>query len=93
MRAITTEINRVAAEAINAARDEARFDDRVVTLGDFHAEVAVLVAQSTIENSPMLGGAIERAAQSIAPEFFAFVRPAMGMDENGDYTSDKLKWA
>jgi hypothetical protein len=93
MRAITTEINRVAKEAVIAARDEARFEDRDVTLSDFHAEVAVLVAQSTIENSPMLSGAIERAAQTLSPEFFEFVRPTMGMDENGDYTSDKSKWA
>jgi hypothetical protein len=89
MRAITKNINRIAKEAVNAARSEARFDDRAVTLADFHAELNVL----TNGQSAMFAGACERAAQDLCPEFFSFVRPAVSMDQEGNYTSDKLKWA
>ena len=93
MRAITKMINRVATEAVIAARDEARFEDRNVTLSDFHAEVAVLMAQYNIENTAMVAGAIERSAQTQSPEFFAFVRPAVGMDQDGNYTTNQEEWA
>ena len=93
MRAITQKINEVATKAIMAARDEARFEDRNVTLNDFHMEVSVLMAGMNIENPSMFAGAVERSAQTLYPEFFAYVRPAMGMDENGNYTSDQSKWA
>lgn len=93
MRAITKTINRIAKEAISAARSEARFDDRDVTLSDFHAEVSLLMVQFEIENTAMFAGAVERAAQTLCPEFFAFVRPAVAMDENGNYTTDQSKWA
>jgi hypothetical protein len=89
-------INEIVIEAVDQAKMESSMAGTVPTYNLFIAEVGVILMGMEFENSTarsLFSLSCERALSKVDPEFKQLVQPAMGMDEDGNYTSDKSKWA
>lgn len=88
-------ITNIVTEAIEAAKGEANFYNRAVTLTDFNNELECLLIPIRFENQNAentFKGLCISALSKVDAEFKEFVQPKMAMDANGNYTIDKALW-
>lgn len=95
MSRMSTEVSRIAAEAIEAAKMEASFYGQEPTKKGFDMEVYVLLMDLSFENETarsIFTMCVSSEARNIDRKFYETIQPPCYMDENGDYTYDSSKW-
>lgn len=96
MKNMETRITELANEVVEATRMEAMFNDEVVTVETFNMELDVLLDGANFENQTtrsMISTLVKKAVRRLHKEFYELVYPPVGMDQNGNYTTNKLNWA
>lgn len=86
-------IKNIVSEAVNQARMEASSYDRAMTLADVQAEINCIVEFIKFDTTTarnMFIGFLDVELRKVASHLY----PAkMGMDKNGNYTSNSKLWA
>jgi hypothetical protein len=89
---MTNSIKNIVSESLDQARMEACNYDRTMTLADVRAEVDSIVDFIKFDTNVarlMFMGFIDTELQKTAPSLFP---PKMGMDREGNYTSNQQNW-
>ncbi len=89
-------INEIVTEAVDQAKMEASMTGSEPTYNLFLIELDVMLMGMTFDTpmaKSLFSGLCTKALSKVDPEFKQLVQPAMGMDQDGNYTSDKSKWA
>ena len=89
-------VENIVIESIEAAKMEAAYNDRAVTLSDYINEVEVTLMSISFDTKvakSMFKGICIQQLESIDPQFKQHVQPKMGMDQNGNWTTNKSIWA
>ena len=88
----------IATEAVQDAKLEASFYGSKITPALIAASISCAFAMNEIqfENSTaefFLETAVLKEIKASFPAVYAEAWPAVGMDQNGNYTTDSSKWA